>query len=324
MKYLACMFVAAIGLNSACAQTTHSVWKATVTVLNEAGLPVAGANVEVGYYIKPPLGESEAGENIHGLTDTNGIFTASHENTGSIDLGFRASKDGYYDTTKEHEFAAFRDSDLEKLSPHVVLYIKRVIKPIAMFARAVDSEPLTFKKTGRPPIVFTNSIGYDLMAGDWVAPYGKGANIDITFTEAFNKKSIMDYDYKLTLSFPKPGDGIQEFTVPDVEKGSALRSPHDAPTNGYNAQLVRENFHHPGQAGQADYDPNRNYFFRVRTVLDHEGNVVSAHYGKIYGDPEQMNFQYYFNPTPSDRNIEFDPKQNLLGGLQSFEGVSAP
>jgi len=35
------------------------------------------------------------------------------------------------------------------------------------------------------------------MAGDWVAPYGKGANIDITFTEAFNKKSIMDYDYQV-------------------------------------------------------------------------------------------------------------------------------
>ena len=69
-------------------------------------------------------------------------------------------------------------------------------------------------------------------------------------------------------------------------------------------------------------DPNRNYFFRVRTAKDHEGNIVSAHYGKIYGD--FMQFTYYLNPTPNDRNIEFDPKQNLLGGLQSFEQVSAP
>jgi hypothetical protein len=37
-----------------------------------------------------------------------------------------------------------------------------------------------------------------------------------------------------------------------------------------------------------------------------------------------MQFSYYLNPTPNDRNIKFDPKQNLLGGLQSFERVSAP
>jgi hypothetical protein len=35
-------------------------------------------------------------------------------------------------------------------------------------------------------------------------------------------------------------------------------------------------------------------------------------------------FQYYLNPTPNDRNVEFDPKQNLLGGLQPFEQVNAP
>jgi hypothetical protein len=37
-----------------------------------------------------------------------------------------------------------------------------------------------------------------------------------------------------------------------------------------------------------------------------------------------MQFCYYLNPTPNDRNVEFDPKQNLLGGLQSFEQVTAP
>jgi hypothetical protein len=66
----------------------------------------------------------------------------------------------------------------------------------------------------------------------------------------------------------------------------------------------------------------KEHFFWVRTVKDHEGNIVSAHYGKIYGD--FMQFTYYLNPTPNDRNIEFDPKQNLLQGLQSFEQVSAP
>jgi hypothetical protein len=44
-------------------------------------------------------------------------------------------------------------------------------------------------------------------------------------------------------------------------------------------------------------------------------------YWKIYGD--FMQFRYYLNPTPNDRTVEFDPKQNLLGGLKSFERVNA-
>ena len=37
-----------------------------------------------------------------------------------------------------------------------------------------------------------------------------------------------------------------------------------------------------------------------------------------------MHFRYYLNPTPKDRNIEFDPKQNLIHNLQSFEQVRQP
>jgi hypothetical protein len=37
-----------------------------------------------------------------------------------------------------------------------------------------------------------------------------------------------------------------------------------------------------------------------------------------------MQFTYYLNPTPNDRNIEFDPKQNLIHNLKSFERVTAP
>ena len=37
-----------------------------------------------------------------------------------------------------------------------------------------------------------------------------------------------------------------------------------------------------------------------------------------------MHFRYYLNPTPNSRNIERDPKQNLLGGLESFEQLKAP
>jgi hypothetical protein len=283
-------------------------------VIDETGQPVSGATVAIWYYIHPPAGQSEASDKIEGLTDTNGTFTASQTNTGSIDLGFQASKLGYYVTSKGHEFADFKDSDPGKWNPSVTLVLKRIARPVPMYARWVQVWPL--KGDG--------SAGYDLMAGDWVRPIGAGTSSDITFKRIFDKRSGTDFDYTLTVAFPNNGDGIQEFSIPESDKGSALFSPHEAPAVGYISQLVRTNCAHPGEDHRADYDPSRIYFFRVHTVLDQNGNVKSALYGKIYGDPIFMNFHYYLNPSPNDRNIEFDPKQNLLQGLDALYQVSAP
>ena len=45
------------------------------------------------------------------------------------------------------------------------------------------------------------------------------------------------------------------------------------------------------QPARMDYNSQRNYFFRVQTVSDTNGNVKSALYGKIYGD--FMQFRYF-------------------------------
>lgn len=37
-----------------------------------------------------------------------------------------------------------------------------------------------------------------------------------------------------------------------------------------------------------------------------------------------LRFTYYLNPTPNDRNVEFDPKRNLFTNLKSDERVTAP
>jgi len=78
-------------------------------------------------------------------------------------------------------------------------------------------------------------------------------------------------------------------------------------------------------SGETDVDFRRNFYFRTRTVTDAAGNIISAHYGKIYGDFQfnaaRKDWGYlstlalvttYFNPTSNDRNVEFDPKRNLL------------
>jgi hypothetical protein len=150
----------------------------------------------------------------------------------------------------------------------------------------------------------------------------RGEAGDIVFSHVRVQKSPLDYEYTLKLTFSNRGDGIQEFDVPLEQRGSALRSPHEAPEQGYQPKLTRVNVSHPPETARMDYDPKRNYFMRVRTALDEHGNVKSALYGKIYGD--FMQFSYYLNPTPNDRNVEFDPKQNLLHGLRGAQVVDAP
>jgi hypothetical protein len=290
-------------ISCAFAQTKHE-WKVTLKVVDDDGQPVTSAKAGVGYYT------NRVSTSINGLTDTNGIFTASHSSYGG-ELGFAAEKAGYY-TTRIPYLLGF-DYNATKWNPVQTLMLKKIVKPIPMYAKRIDAQP---PADGKP-------IGYDLMVGDWVAPYGKGINPDILFTREYNRKSLQDYDYKLTVSFPKAGDGIQEFLVPYKNmEGSALRSPHEAPTNGYQPQIVRLNISHPGQKLIFDYDENRAYFIHVRTVLDENGNVKSALYGKIYGD--FMQFSYYLNPTPNSRNVEFDPKRNLFKKLSDMEGVSQP
>jgi hypothetical protein len=227
-------------------------------------------------------------------------------------LGFHAQKPGHYPIWTQHYLGFSVEDTAVNWNPSVTLMLKKIRDPIPMYARGIC----------KGPPVLDQPVGYDLIVGDWVPPHGKGMTTHMIFTRRSSLKSASEYENKITVSFANQGDGIQEFSLEDSEKGSGLRSPHEAPQDGYQAQLVRESYARPGQPSKYDYDAKRNYFIRVRTVLDEKGKVKSAQYGKIYGD--FMQFTYYLNPTPNDRNIEFDPKRNLLNGLKSFEQVVAP
>jgi hypothetical protein len=309
-KSVLVLFMASVGFVNAQIEISNAPqWQVTFHVTGMDGAPISQANVAAGYFVGPHTGSHK-----DGLTDTNGIVTITARSGPAI--SYDAEKASYYPTRGlkyDFDFRNKTGNQWHPWNPTVDIVLKRIINPIPMYAKRIDAQPPVDSKP----------VGYDLMAGDWVAPYGKGTDTDIVFTRDYNRKSLQDYDYKLTVSFPKAGDGIQELPVPYKNmEGSALRSPHEAPTNGYQPQIVRLNVSHPGQKLIFDYDENRAYFFRVRTVLDENGNVKSALYGKIYGD--FMQFKYYLNPTPSDRNVEFDPKRNLMKNLKPLEGVDAP
>ena len=286
-------------------------WTATVNIVSQDGASIAGADVAVSYDIipRPPDPNQKQYGEVKGLTDTNGIFIASHTDK-SLGLGVNISKEGYYTSRTGYQFYY----DDNRRNPTFTLVLTKIIKPIPMYAKSVN--------LGMP--VFDKPAGFDLEIGDWVGPYGKGINADIIFTAHLDKRAWNDSDYKLVVSFPNKGDGIQEFTVPDTERSSGLRSPYEAPLDGYQPQWVQTRSRKLGQPETGNYDlnGNRNFFFRVRTKIDDRGNIVSAHYGKIYGD--FMEFKYYLNPTINNRNVEFDPKQNLIHGLKFDEEVKLP
>lgn len=188
------------------------------------------------------------------------------------------------------------------------------------------------KKVDTDLPVTDQPVGFDLAKGDWVAPHGQGVASDVFFTLTRRFKDARDYESKLTVSFAPAADGIQVWDD-NADYHSALKLPRIAPADGYVQPLVLSNRRLPGSFVERDLKEERNYFFRVRTVRDQDGQIVSALYGKIDGDIRfspihsktcSLMFTYYWNPTINDRNMEFDPKRNLLTGLKYDQQVSAP
>jgi len=138
---------------------------------------------------------------------------------------------------------------------------------------------------------------------------------------------VLEYNCTLTATFPNKGDGIM--TAPsELVPGSTFKTSRTATENGYEPELDLDysNTNQPqGVFG---------YFIRVRTELNQDGTIKSALYGKIPGGfsffagtkaPRAgMRFDYYLNPTPNDRNLEFDTKNNLVRDLGEFEGINEP
>ena len=185
----------------------------------------------------------------------------------------------------------------------------------------VKRAEMKLQQVGKP-------MGFDLEAGDWVAPYGKGFHTDIIFTLVHRQiTGRLEYDCDLTVTFPKQGDGIAVASpVPDT--GSEFKTSRTATENGYQPELDL----HYSNTNQPE--SVFGYFIRVRTELNPDGTVKSALYGKIAGNfrfyagtikpTSGMGFTYYLNPMPNDRNLEFNPKKNLIKDLKFDEQVKEP
>ena len=300
--------------------------KVTIRVVGEDGVAISNATVHIGFSQggNAWIGERK-GETFHGQSDSNGCYSV--EAKSEMSVGGSVEKAGYYRSFWEYTFGGnYQEIERwEPWNPTNAVVLRKIGKPVPMYAKRVDV---------RLP-AFNVQMGYDLGKGDWVAPHGKGSVGDLVFEVARRVANQDNYDAILTIGISRQGDGFREATALGPH-GSVFRLSAEAPAEGYQRNLVVKWGRNPSAGGTYgnvgdDYTPN--YFFRVRSEVDDKGNILHALYGKVHGafritgvlrDEARLSFTYYLNPTPNDRNLEFDPSRNLFTTLKSTECVTDP
>lgn len=293
--------------------------KVTVKLVDEEGKPVENAMTglifKYGHLTK---------DSINGYTDRDGEYSVCSRTPDGTILG-GASKKGYYDSGFGFVLYKKKLGVWQPWNEQLTVLLRPIVNPVPMYVRNLDwiEIPMLGKE-----------IGYDLMASDWVSPYGRGINTDFIFRIDYIYEDVDEYSLSLTLSFPNKDDGIQI-----VKEGETFYSHYklsrSAPKGGYQNKLVKR-FVASKKRSQFinDHNDSNNYMFRVRTEIDKDGKIKRAMYGKILREigfyvPDKktgnagIKMHYYLNPDYT-RNLEFDPNRNLFRNLPKEEKVDLP
>ena len=264
------------------------------------------------------------------VTDANGRCRVwGRTNNGRVGYLVDSGPSGYYWARKggKHSFhsrnllGVWQPDDLV-----VTIRLQRVEHPIPLLKKRVARGDWSIgdfiaESGGR--------LRFDFMVGDWLPPVGKGKIADVEFTrlphedlgeaqnEVYKGRSYRD---SMAVKFLGVDNGLVE-QRPLSRRGLKIRT---APEDGYRADYLCWVGRDEKFREQSNYDENRCFCFRIRTRRNDRGEIVKAYYGKIYGDilieskanpyvpVASAQFRYYLNPTPLDRNLEWDRKTNLF------------
>jgi hypothetical protein len=267
-----------------------------VRVVDDQGRPVDQASVGLGV-----TGSGKEGV-ARGLTDTNGFFRARLRMVGSLYL--RVEKPGHYRTAGELWRGPVEGEKVPATNLHTIV-LKRIIHPAPMIDREVS---LILPAMDAP-------CGFDLVAGDWVAPHGAGTVADCRIIGWKDVKDARNWDVRCQLLFTN-SNGVVGFRAPGLASRAArseLIPPQAAPESGYVQFYEFRHSFHTGQGSSESAGNEDHLVFRVRTETNAEGRVVSARVGWIEGalrldgrntDTMWMGFKYHLNPDPASRSLE--------------------
>lgn len=303
MKFRLLVLLFTFHSSSACASDFVRI---EVYVHEESGKPVEGADVN-GLFFTDQVVNRENLPSHRAITDQEGHAEISGRDPLNVEV--YAKKSGYYVSSSKLNV---RETDTTKVD----ILLRPKVNPIAMFARSavINANPDQGRESG-------SQFGFDFKVGDFVQPLGKGTTTDILIRHSYEKKDARNYSYQIEVEFPNKKDGLIPFHLDNKYRASRYKSEYMSPATGYVSRLSLSKTR-KGSEIKGNFDKSRNYYFRVRTITNENGDIESAHYGKIYG--EFPSIAYYFNPTPNDRNLEFDPQKNLFTNLKPSEQVSRP
>lgn len=272
-------------------------------VIDDEGCPVCNAVAHV-WFSSYARHQDDADWLV--TTDTNGMFTVEHRTNESLDCGF--DKDGYYHSSDQILFRDRKDVPVKvkdgKWQPYGetrTVVLKKIKNPI----RLRDPEAryrYKYPESGE-------WAGFDLVCGDWVPPLGNGKCEDVMIR--YIREQRQDGYFKsLDISFTNnPYAGAY---LMNKDSFSEMDSVYEADTNGVYVGCLRYEFERTAKGNHtiSELGPGQYLVFRIRAKTDDEGNLVSAHYGRIMGALQYLEKggmvlgPVYFNPTPNDTNLE--------------------
>jgi hypothetical protein len=276
--------------------------KVTIKVKAENGDPIVNGRVTVYFHIE----NNTVTRHKRGLTDSEGFFTVSGK-TGPNWVA-TVKKEGYYESGKGYPFSKKQNYLFYKRwlpwNPTIEIVLREKRNPVKMYA----------KGTGYIKVPVQNQpVGYDLVEGDWVEPYGKGKIKDFIINFNSEDRGIDDWRAEYTLSFSNKGDGMQVYE-PDPMIQSEFKLPYEAPVEGYLIKKLNKyaryfnEFDPKKDAMNTNIKRKRTYIFRVRTETSENGNVTGGMYGLMSRDiiatsDGEVDIGYALNP--SNRSLEY-------------------
>ena len=303
-----------------------------VKVVDESNRVFAGIPVTCVFPDKTRFGADDYSI-VTNMTGNDGIaWFHGRASNGWVEYGM-IKKEGFYSIDAiRTRFANVTGTVSKEWLPYndvQTITLQQFIKPIPLWVRN-DSRGWTHDLTTAPDKKFS----YDFVKGDWMPPFGKGEHADLEFKSlpredfgmGMGPSGIPDPAFRDTISaeFIGQDNGVVKVTPPPNAVLKVRTAPHDGYGRSFRVWYGRT------KTMQIDksLDDDACHVFRIRTVKDRDGKIISALYGKVYGGfaltykveehPSGVSFTYYLNPTPNDRNLEWDMEHNLCPTRESF------
>ncbi len=304
----------------------------SLRVVDERGEPMVGVSSLISF-----AHPQQKDKGYRGKTDNEGRFSAKGRNL--VGIIAKVEEEGYYKWVKD-DYYGQQDHD-------ITVVMRKIGKPIPLYVRKVNLEFPVFDKW----LGFDFEVGdwvapqgkgksrdilFKLNREFQGYRFSKEKMEKMKFpdsTEEDLKKAYGKWKSELQVGFSSDLEGVVE------EKDgylpySKMKMPHLAPDGGYRSEEIvikKKSFKSREEQDEeirnhAKFGEGKpsGYFIRTR-VVEVGGKVVKANYAKMpknevwreVNTPVSIDasgsieFTYYFNPTPNDRNLEYRPGSNL-------------